>query len=295
MVDAKVVCHSITGFGSELITFEIDFHRFILPELNTHRVFSRNYQSSRAVPISKMIQQVLDNPAIPVHWGENQRGMVAEKTLPSFKSLECLKVWTESALKAVEFAKDMDELGCHKQVVNRLLEPFMYTKGVITGTKESFEGFFKLRVHKDAQPEIKLLAEIMKEKLLNSVPRYLGEGGFHLPYLDLDEYDPTMSLEDAIKISTSCCAQVSYRSLDTSREKALKIYDMLNLPVNGVYKGDMPHYSPSEHIARVVEDTQMDLDIFKSISGYSGNFNNSSFFQYRKALEHGLEEGFIYE
>ena len=79
MINAKVICDSVSPSGERLTTVEVEFHRFILPELNTHRVFSRNYQSSRAVPVQKMIDQVRDNPAIPVHWGKNQAGMVADE------------------------------------------------------------------------------------------------------------------------------------------------------------------------------------------------------------------------
>lgn len=286
---AKVICHSKAPNGEELITLEIELHRFILPEFNTHRVFSRNFQSSRAVPVAKMIEQVRNDPAMPVHWGKNQRGMVAELTLDSEREYDAKQIWYNAAHVAANQAELLSEMGVHKQVVNRLLEPFMWTKGVVTATKDGFDSFFKLRCHKDAQPEIKLLAERMREAIENSVPNELNYGGYHLPYVPKYDEQGNPSFyddpADVIKISASCCGQVSYRTLDDSLEKAIKIYDMLNLPVSGVYPEDPPHYSPTEHIAKVVEQTTTDRD--------SGNFNSRVFWQYRKALESGKEDLFL--
>lgn len=300
---AKVICHSKAPNGEELITMEVELHRFILPEFNTHRSFSRNFQSSRAVPIEKMIEQVRNNPAMPVHWGKNQAGMVAdiELDVPVLDNIgEEFSVdewWRLSAEEAANAAEAMSEAGYHKQLVNRLLEPFMKTKGVVTATKDAFEAFFKLRCHRDAQPEIKLLAERMQKALNDSVPLDLDYGDYHLPYIHPELFankeeaklvGKFLPIKDAIKISCSCTAQVSYRRLDDSLDKALKVYSMLNLPVNGVYTEDPPHYSPTEHVAKVVED-------YKHESFMSGNFHSGVFWQYRKALEMGMEDKFIGE
>ena len=286
---AKVICHSQAPDGEELITLEIELHRFILPEFNTHRVFSRNFQSSRAVPVEKMIEQVKTNPAIPVHWGKNQRGMVADSEHNEGVYLRNLEVrvsprgaWLVAAQDAATIAEGFHKAGYHKQIVNRLLEPFMWTKGVVTATRKGLNSFFKLRLHKDAQPEIRLLAERMKDAVDSSKPNVLDFGDYHLPYTMLGKVG---SIENAVKISTSCCAQVSYRTLDDSLEKSIKIYDMLNLPVEGVYGDDPPHYSPTEHVAKVVYSTTSDKQ--------SGNFNSNSFWQYRKALEAGNEQVFL--
>lgn len=292
---AKIIAHSKAPNGEELITFEIELHRFVLPEFNTHRLLSRNFQSSRAVPIEKMIEQVRNSPAYPVHWGKNQAGMVAENELSldilvmdvnymdgSYQStLE--EAWLNAARQSANTAEMFNIAGLHKQIVNRVLEPFMKTKGVVTATRKSYEAFFKLRCHKDAQPEIKLLAERMRDALDNSIPKELTYGKYHLPYLNGDISE--MSIKDAIKISTSCCGQVSYRKLDDSLTKALKIYDMLNLPINGKYPEEPPHFSPTEHIAKIV-----DGHVYPESSG---NFNSRVFWQYRKALEGGWEQEFL--
>lgn len=299
---ATIITHSQAPNDEELITMEVELHRFILPEFNTHRSFSRNFQSSRAVPISQMIEQVKNDPAMPVHWGKNQTGMVAENEVVEIQT--CINEWVRAAEAACVYASHLNTERVHKQVVNRLLEPFMKTKGVVTATRKAYEAFFKLRCHKDAQPEIKLLAERMKEALDKSTPTKLRYGEYHLPYVHMvqDSYTPEYtgyysdiehtvkySVSDAVKVSCSCNAQVSYRRLDDSLDKALKVYKMLNLPVNGVYPEDPPHYSPTEHIAKVHH-------IWEDEKTYmSGNFNSRVFWQYRKALEAGDEQEFIGE
>lgn len=282
-ISARVVCHSQAPNGEQLITLEVEFHRFILAEINTHRVLSRNYQSSRAVPIEKMIKQVRENPAMPVHWGKNQRGMVAEQELES--KLGRAR-WTRAANEAANQAEELNSLGYHKQIVNRVLEPFIWTKGVITATLCGWESVLSLRLHKDAQPEFRALAQEIKEAIANSDPMVLKAGEYHLPYVGwvreskgqvfLDR--EITNLKEAIKVSCSSCAQVSYRVLDTSLEKAIKVYDMLNLPQKGVFKEDPPHFSPAEHIAVVMEEVfHEDL--------YTGNFVTGTFHQHRKLLE----------
>lgn len=313
---AVIIKHSKAPNGEELITMENELHRFILPEFNTHRSFSRNFQSSRAVPIEKMIEQVRNSPAMPVHWGKNQAGMVAENELDDLvwygDGLICAytkeESWKDAACHATMVAEAMSEAGYHKQLVNRLLEPFMKTKGIVTATRTAYEAFFKLRCHKDAQPEIKLLAERMQTALNNSVPVELCYGEYHLPYVDLkamlwDEFEVgphfngaeclARNTRNAVKISTSCCGQVSYRRLDDSLEKALRIYDMLNLPVNGVYPDDPPHFSPTEHVVKIM-DVKMVHDVgLGDLSEASGNFHSNVFWQYRKALEMGMESLFL--
>lgn len=240
---AKVIEHSVAPNGEELITLEIELHRFILPEFNTHRCMSRNFQSSRAVPVEKMLNQVANNPAMPVHWGANQRGMQAETELSGQNLDDVKRTWLKAAKHMREYAATLQLQGLHKQLTNRLIEPFMWTKGVVTATLDGYNSFFALRSHKDAQPEIKALSDAMKKAVDESVPDKLEYGDYHLPYFSFGGAYTMSSylnkedlIKDAVKVSTSCCAQVSYRVLDDSLEKAKKIYDMLNLPENGVYK-----------------------------------------------------------
>lgn len=278
---AKVIADSSFS-NSRLITLEIELHRFILPEFNTHRSISRNFQSSRAVPVKQMIEQVRNNPAMPVHWGMNQPGMVADSEVQGFTKQQSIKRWKWAAKQAAECAEALNEAGVHKQVVNRLLEPFMWTKGIVTATIDDWQAFLKLRLHKDAQPEIKALAYEIGQAIINSSSAELSDGDWHMPYFG-DGYwleGCGIPLKDALMISSSCCGQVSYRKLDESLDKAKKIYGMLNLPENGNYKEDPPHFSPTEHQARARNgDFEM-----------SGNFHSEdSWLQYRKILESGYE------
>lgn len=283
-VSAKVICDSKYR-DTRLITLEVEMHRFILPEFNTHRMISRNFQSSRAVPVEKMIEQVRNDPAIPVHWGKNQPGMVAKEEGDVFTGVQ---IWDNAAQSAVEYADKLNKNGFHKQIVNRILEPFMWTRGVATATMDTWQAFLKLRNHRDAQPEIKALAVELERAIEGSEPVRLKPGEWHLPYFREGYWKHCaapvyISLEDAIKVSASCAAQVSYRKLDDSLEKAMKVYDMLNLPVNGVYPDDPPHFSPTEHIAKAGDcDVQL-----------SGNFHTDDFIQYRKVLELGIEKEVI--
>jgi hypothetical protein len=282
---AKTIADSVFE-GSRLITLEIELHRFILPEYNTHRSLSRNFQSSRAVPVKQMIEQVRNNPAMPVHWGLNEPGMVANGEIEDNEHV--VHYWKEAAKEAADSAFYMDKQGLHKQIVNRLLEPFMWTKGVSTGTLEAWQAFLKLRLHKDAQPEIKALAEQINEAINTSSVVELGPEDWHMPYFG-DGYwlkGCGISLQDALMISTSCTGQVSYRKLDDTLEKAKKIYGMLNLPEGGVYKEDPPHFSPTEHQAKA-RNSGVEL---------SGNFQTKdSWMQYRKLLEKGYESIYIGE
>lgn len=291
-VSAKVIADSKFR-DTRLVTLEVEMHRFILPEFNTHRMISRNFQSSRAVPVEKMIEQVRNDPAMPVHLGKNQPGMQAKEEVEGTALTFAKDEWMFAARTAANVARNLNELGLHKQVVNRVLEPFMWTKGVVTATEKAWNEFFKLRLHKDAQPEIYALAEKIKEAIGNSKSVELKQGWWHTPYYaggfwtpfheDEDCTNYPATLDEAIQISASCNAQVSYRKLDDSLEKAEKIYAMLNLPEDGVYPDDPPHFSPTEHIAKAC-DTAFVM---------SGNFQCNDFTQYRKVLEFGMEKEVI--
>ena len=181
-IEAKVIADSIAN-GIRLTTMELKFHRFILPEFNTHRMFSRNASSSRAIPVEKMLKQVEENPAMPIHWGKNQPGMQANKECNNKVNLKVCageylntreEVWNNAAFWARNHAKALSDAGYHKQVVNRLLEPFQYIKVIVTATE--YTNFFNLRLHPDAQPEMKQLAVVMQAAMNGSTPTKLEHG-----------------------------------------------------------------------------------------------------------------------
>lgn len=252
---ARVVADSISETGKRITTFELEYHRFIHSELMTHRHFSRNAMSSRAVPVSKMIEQVRTTPATPIHWGKNQAGMQAEVEVSNFKDFGNGEYqWIGAANDAASRAEVMMQQGYHKQIVNRLLEPFQMMKTVLTATE--FDNFFWLRLDSDAQPEIQELAKCMYEAMSLSKPELLNEGEWHTPYVthyvfeegmkygveDSDGQMYYVSEKEAIAISASCCGQVSYRVLNNTYEKAMDIY-------NKLISGSKVHASPFEHQA----------------------------------------------
>lgn len=250
-IKATIVAHSKSSVdGKEIVTWELEYPRFIHSELMTHRLFSRNAASSRAIPVAKMIEQVRNNPAIPIHWGKNQPGMQAFEELDVHQKHHVQDEWRRAVFHATEIAESMRQAGAHKQLVNRLTEPFQMMKTVLTATE--FDNFFWLRKHPDAQPEIKRLAEVMWEAKEVSKPRLLQPGDWHVPYYDDGTWISSVyednTLEEALAISASCCAQVSYRKLDDSLEKAKDIFAKL-------IESKPCHASPCEHQATPMEES----------------------------------------
>lgn len=218
-------------------TFELSYPRYIHSEVMTHRVFSRNAASSRAIPIKAMIAQVRDNTVMPT-WTANESGMQGRRITGGVTIHTLNSIWLDGANAAMATAELLEEAGAHKQNANRVLEPYQHIKVVLTATE--FSNFFNLRFHKDAQPEIAELAESMYAHYVRSIPIVADSDrksklGWHLPYAD-----GIVALADALMVSASCCAQVSYRKSDASIEKASVVYDRL-------VGGDPLHASPFEH------------------------------------------------
>lgn len=264
MITAKVIADSI-NLGNRITTLELEYPRFIHAEFLTHRAFSRNASSSRAIPVKKMIDDVLQNPAMPVYWGVNRPGMQAKEELSEADQVVAKKLWLSARDDAVVHATRLLGLGLHKQTCNRVLEPFMHMRVLVTATE--FENFFELRDHPDAQPEIQVLAREMKRAIQESVPEELGIEDWHLPYvLESEKNDPGLDIETLLKFSVARCARVSYLNHDNtnpSREKDLALYSQLieSKPI---------HASPSEHQATPWDGIR------------SGNFTN--WLQYRQTL-----------
>jgi hypothetical protein len=246
MISAKVLARSKSSItGDILTTWELEYPRFILAELNTHRMLSKNSMSSRAVPFAKMVAQCRDNPAMPIHFGINQPGMKANGELTGALRASAVWLWRKAAIVAAASAEALNKLGLHKQVVNRPLEPYQTMKTVLTATETG--NLWWLRDHEDAQPEFCKLVQEMQQACVDfdlayGGPITLRPGDWHTPYFG-DGYwlqEDATPLAQALAISSSCSAQVSYRVLDNSLEKAEDIYQKLvgNAPV---------HASPFEH------------------------------------------------
>lgn len=250
-ITATVIADSVNHFGQRMTTFEIEYPRFILAELNTHRMLSKNSASSRAIPVEAMHTHIRQHPAMPVFWGKNQPGMKASEELVGANRTYSEYLWNKAKESALDYAHQMMLEGLHKQIANRATEPWMTMKTVISGTE--WANLYYLRDHNDAQPEFGVLANRMHTAHKQSEPILLNEGEWHLPYVKTTRDDGGTlhylnpeggfyTLEDARIVSASCCAQVSYRRNDDSLEKAHKIYKQL-------IESKPAHASPVEHQA----------------------------------------------
>lgn len=243
---AKVIADSVEPMGSRLTTMEVRLHRFVLAEFNTHRVFSRNSASSRAIPIEKRISEAVEDPAMPLHWGENQRGMQADREGDEHWIAACRREWLRARDHAVASAQYLSLIGLHKQVTNRLLEPFLWHTVVVSAT--NWMGFFEQRCSPLAQPEMRAAAEAMRAALDASQPKSLPYGAWHLPYVQPDELrDERLTTPDLCRLSVARCARVSYLTHDGVRDwsKDFDLHDRL-------LGASPPHASPFEHVACAV-------------------------------------------
>jgi hypothetical protein len=253
-IEAKVIEDSVSGNGVRLVTMQLKYPRFVHAEFMTHRVFSRNASSSRAIPVVKMIEQVRTDPAMPVHWGKNQPGMQAHEELSNevgpagwgtSPKQRAKNLWRHAAENAANVAESLNSTGAHKQIVNRILEPWQWIHVVVTATE--WENFFQLRCHKDAQPEIQALAHAMKNAMAQSEPavRIWGtDFEWHLPYITQQERRDIRPLLLA-KMSAARCARVSYLKHDGENPSMNEDLELFNRLV-----GSVPaHASPVEHQA----------------------------------------------
>ena len=297
MISAKILLDSLNPVGNRLTTWILTYQRFIHSEFNTHRMFSRNATSSRAIPIERMIKTVLENPATPEFWGKNQSGMQAEEELndvekhffdiegfyPEYKDtinsqwsdidsgkcghtyyvtnkIAAKMQWLDARDHAVESVQNMAKLGLHKQITNRLLEPWMHITVVMSATE--MENFFSLRAHPAAQPEFQRLAYLMLDLYQKNSPRRLNTGEWHIPFGD--KMPENITHEHRLKIATARCARTSYLTFDgeMNTEKDYEIHDRL---------ASSGHWSPFEHCAQALDKSE-----------WSGNFNGWK--QYRKTF-----------
>jgi len=242
-ITATVVADSINVQGDRLTTMTLQYPRYIHSEFLRHRMFSNSVSSSRAIPTDKMVDQVTSNPAMPVYWGKNQPGMSASEEEDELVHINGAYfppdvAWKIACDRSAEVAKEFAMAGYHKQIVNRMVEPWQFINQVVSAT--DYANFYHLRIDSAAQPEIQELARVMHEAMDDSDPVTRRDSA-HLPFItnkDRDRYDAFA----CIRISMSMCAQQSYRKSDRSIEKANVIYKKLveSRPV---------HASPAEMVA----------------------------------------------
>ncbi len=276
MIEVKMVADSVNVATKDRLTsFLLTYPRYIHSELMTHRVFSRNAASSRAIPVAKFRKDVMENPVMPSHWGANQPGMAADAELD-----DTLKDWlwpsSEEKVTQREFAKRtwlaardlalgahlaLEKVGLHKQIANRIIEPWFHIQVLVSSTE--WTNWFSLRSSEAAHPDIMNLSDAMLETyVLNEDHAELKDvGQWHLPFGD--QFIPEdMPATEAAKICTSRAARVSYKTFEGEIDfaKDTELHDRLR---------NSGHWSPFEHAAMATKDSE-----------WSGNFRGWR--QYRK-------------
>lgn len=297
---ATILLDSISHDGVRLTTMEVVMHRFVLAELNTHRVFSRNSSSSRAIPYHKIRNRVVEDPALPVHWGAEQKGMQSGESLDDHMLRMAQTRWRRARDLSVTSADVLHEFGLHKSLTNRLLEPFMWHTVIVTSTY--WDNFFSQRCHKDAQPEIKAAADDMLRAYNESIPKLLAIGEWHTPLIQEDDYKElehvahkqrdlgltTLSVENESielrkQISVARCARSSYLNHHGVRELAAD-FDLYSKLLEGMHPSPFEHIaSPCSHMAQIYKfEDEGDAITFDFRCRLWGNFYG--WHQHRKSI-----------
>ena len=283
MIKANIVQDSSLPTGERLLTYNLRYGRLIHSELLRHRAASHSVKSSRAIPTKKYRKEVEKDPYIPVKFGTNQKGMQAGKQTAASVAYGT-RIWKLSAKFACLAHSLMELVNVHKEVSNRILEPYVWVEETLTVEEDALREIAKLRIHNDAQEDIRAVLEEMIYELEKSSTIVLEENQWHVPYVVRqingsmvykDNDGKTLTLDEAIICSAARCARSSYANHDnstTTYENDTKLAERLI--------GSEPmHLSPFEHQARPFANDQEKFD-------YGSNFRH--FFQQRKAIENSL-------
>jgi hypothetical protein len=254
MTVAKILADSIGPAGVRLTTWELTYQRFIHSELMTYRKAARNAASSRAIPIEKMRRRIRRNPAMPVHWGANQAGMSARAELTGIRRWLAIRTWILGCYLALFVSWLLLKIGVHKQITNRVTEPWMHITTVFTIDEYGLANLFHQRNHPDAQPEFADLARKMWVAYNTSKPTVLQAGEWHMPLLfpedraEVERRWPDRALAMLKAIATGRVARTSYLTHDGKRDLAedVKLHDRLKDAKPG-------HWSPFDHVCQALE------------------------------------------
>lgn len=315
-ISAKVICDSIGEHSPRLTTLLTRYPKFIHAEHMRHRTGSYCVSSSRAVPVSKNLEEVRSDElrASPVFWGAEQKGMQSGAEVEGRNRDYAKNLWRSAALEAAEFATDLVDLGVHKSIVNRVLEPFLHVNVLVTCAEPGLLNFFGLRLDKAAQPEIRTLAAIMWAVWNESTPKLLKSGKWHLPFIDdetrngimiynrylgrdnSEEFDEAGIIQVSKEVSAARCARLSYTSFETGKRSTIEE----DLRLHKRLLGAQPiHASPAEHQATPDQWVQTWFDNYGS--GWKQpelHGNLPGWVQYRKTILGEaiapLPEGFEY-
>lgn len=244
---ARLLEDVVAPSGDRLTIFEVELHRFVLAELNTHRSHSRSSASSRAIPVSKQIARVKEDPAWPLVWTSEQPGMQGGSELEGYDLGNAQWLFKDVQQYTVDRIEDYYEdlrrnygeepsqwgpHALHKSLVNRLMEPFMWHKVIFGATDLGWVNFFAQRAMRYsplAQPELRAAADqmldiygdeefeeseelravagMMMETLESSTPTQINFGEWVTPYIQRDE---KFLIDTKLKVSVGRCARVSF-------------------------------------------------------------------------------------
>lgn len=240
----EILADSISEAGARLTTMQLTYPRCIHAEFMTHRVFSRNAASSRAIPFEKATQMVLDDPYIP-EWGLNEKGMQSTRQLGEKEKKAATEKYLGTLYETVRNVRELAKLNIHKQDINRILEPWAWITTICSATE--WDNFFELRCHKDAHPAFQKIAYMMQEKYSEGKPELLESYEWHLPLAE--EFRITGAVWEceqsinSVKISVGRCARVSYLTHDGKKDPDADVELHNRLLIS-------KHWSPFEHVAR---------------------------------------------
>lgn len=257
--------------GTTAYTLELVYPRIIHSEFMTHRMFSRNAMSSRATPVKTMIESLDEEHYVPKEFLKNQSGMVGGEPLSEEDQKYAKGYWESAYYRTREIVSSLNNLGVHKQYINRLLEPFAFIKVIVTATE--WDNFFKLRLAPDAQPEIQDLAKAIKEsmKLKDELELTSLNNVVSVPYITyediLDTYNLFKTSDYTVLgtvmacVSMARCARVSYYKHDGTTPSVVDDLRLAKRLLNS------RHLTPSEHIVYPIlwEETEKNLKGFSSL------------------------------
>lgn len=265
---------SVSPNGTRMLTYSCDYMRFFHSELMTHRLLSKCAASSRAITVASMHENIRANTARPIEFGKNKRGMQATEMLDPATAAIVATFWDSARDAALSYAAAMHALGVHKQIANRVTEPFQMMRTTISGTE--WANIKHLRHHEMALPEFYELLDLLIKAEAQSEPFLLQPGQWHLPYLHThktatgevqyytSDNEQVSDINDALRISTSCCAQTSYRKNDETLEKATSLFATL-------IESQPVHASPVEHQATPMEiESITDVNVMHPINWQPG-------------------------
>lgn len=267
MYQAKIIADSVAKHTKDRITtLEITYPRIIHAEMCRHRNQGRNSASSRAIPVSHMIDRALNDTFLPTVIGKNQAGMSASEFLEGEDYDEVIDMIQEAAEWNADFVRRLSEKGVHKQTANRYIEAFQWHTEILTAT--TWSNFFALRISPFAQPEINQIATLMKNAIDDSIPKAIEWGDWHLP-LVTDTEREEFGLVNAKKVSLARCSRVSYNRHNTIKDLEEDIAQYDRLVSNG-------HWSCAEHPATPANGQHAQYYGWKPLRKFFPNENDYS-------------------